>query len=307
MANTSPPSRAILTLAIIFVLLGIVSTFCGSCLSILPTEAGARVITGAWAFVGMVTVVLGSLVILGYLFVFKVKPGYALISKDEVIKEERWSFGRPKQEDVIAIRRTTLSFKAFQLRTPDEGALELEISVTYCPDDSSGLSLSIFRQVDSIRQQIEDRIKVASNDWIRQKPFPGTVRRALSMQREMQRFLFANLTEVSPNQALLVRESPEIHRQFGLPIDDLGVRLLDISVVEMRPVQYGTDKPDWGDLDVSAYNAQAVFEQLYAHAQNLSNLRALHDVLKKQFPEEQQDIEDIYDSIRISMKENRDR
>jgi hypothetical protein len=73
-------------------------------------------------------------------------------------------------------------------------------------------------------------------------------------------------------------------------------------------LERGTGKPDWGDGDhTTVFDAPAIFKQFHAHADSLSNLRKLKEALIERFPDEIDDIEDIYDQFRISMKENRDR
>jgi hypothetical protein len=299
--KTEKPSQAILTLAIVIVLLTLVGTCCGACGIIMPMEPGARAASGIVAFCGAVIRFFSGLVIGGYFFVYKLKPGYALIKRDDVVTQEKWLLGRPRDEDIVRIDRTTVSLSKIELHTPDDGVINVSISATYCPDDSSSAALSLYRQTVSLRDQIQNRIRGSVNIWVRQKPFPGTARRALSMQTEMERFLLAYLTESPTSEALAV--IPD--RQYGYAIDDLGIRLLDINIVEMQPIRPGSGKPNWGDLDVDTFNTHAVFRQFYAHAQNLSNLRILKEALGETYPEEIQDIEDIYDHFRISMKEKR--
>jgi hypothetical protein len=305
-------SPNLLNAGIILLLFGAVGACCGVCGAITPFDNPAvNASCGLLGFGSLIVLALSALPIITYFSLFKLKPGHALIehSDSEVKPENEWIFLRPNNEDIVLLGRRTESYPVhgfIELHTPDDGILGVKVAVTYCPDDTTGTSLYTFKQVANPRDQIQNRIKSSLNSWIRQKPLPGTLKRALAMQTEMENLISESFTS-APSEALVIREDSLIRRrQTGDPVKDLGILLFEIHITDMQPLERGTGKPDWGDGDQTTFNAQEIFRQFYASADNLSNLRLLKEALRELYPEEAADIDDIYDQVRISMKENRE-
>jgi hypothetical protein len=310
--KTTRLSQNILNTGSVLVVLGVV----GVCGNIVIRTGGAPADVQATNVfcgnAGIFLLLVGAALIIGYYNTYKLKPGYALIknqTNEGVITETNWLFGRPNESDILSIDRKTESFPNsgfIELHTPDDGILGVKISISYCPDFSTGASLYIFKQTVNLKDQIQNRVRSSLNSWIRQKPLPGTVRRALSMQKEMEDFIKANVTSTPKEQALIIHADPMLLRLDGQVVYDLGIRVLEINVIDMQPLQPGTGKPDWGDGEPDKFNAQAIFKQFHASTDNLSNLRKLKEALIERYPDGTDDIEDIYDQVRISMKENRE-
>jgi hypothetical protein len=310
--KTTRLSQNILNTGIVLGVLGVV----GVCGNIVIRTGGAPADVQATNVfcgnAGLFLLLVAAFLIVMYFNTYKLKPGYALIkdqSSKGVITETSWSWGRPNDSDILSIDRKTESFPNagfIELHTPDDGVLGVKISVSYCPDFLTAESLYIFKQTVNLKDQIQNRIRSSLNSWIRQKPLPGTVRRALSMQKEMEDFIMANVTSTPREAALILHADPMSLRRDGYAVYDLGIKLLEINVIDMQPLQPGTGKPDWGDGEPDKFNAQAIFKQFHASTDNLSNLRKLKEALIERYPDETDDIEDIYDQVRISMKENRE-
>jgi hypothetical protein len=310
--KTTRLSQNILNTGIVLGVLGVV----GVCGNIVIRTGGAPADVQATNVfcgnAGLFLLLVAAFLIVMYFNTYKLKPGYALIkdqSSKGVITETSWSWGRPNDSDILSIDRKTESFPNagfIELHTPDDGVLGVKISVSYCPDFLTAESLYIFKQTVNLKDQIQNRIRSSLNSWIRQKPLPGTVRRALSMQKEMEDFIMANVTSTPREAALILHADPMSLRRDGYAVYDLGIKLLEINVIDMQPLQPGTGKPDWGDGEPDKFNAQAIFKQFHASTDNLSNLRKLKETLVERYPDETDDIEDIYDQVRISMKENRE-
>jgi hypothetical protein len=249
-------------------------------------------------------------------FVFKVPEGHALISKKSKqgrFTADGWNFSLslPAADNLVRLQKNTLNLprndKFIELETPDDGCVGVKVSITYSPDDSNGNALLTYKSTMDLDKAIAARVQSALNNWIKGKPLPGTARRALTMKDEAENFVRAKITSVPTSEALAVHNDPSLYYQGGYPVNDLGVRVYEVHVTEMQNLERGTGKPDWGDGDEMTFNAQNIFKQFHAHADNLSNLRKLKEALLERYPDEQGDIEDIYDQVRISMKENRDR
>jgi hypothetical protein len=245
-----------------------------------------------------------------------VPEGHALISKKSKqgrFTADGWNFSLslPAADNLVRLQKNTLNLprndKFIELETPDDGCVGVKVSITYSPDDSNGNALLTYKSTMDLDKAIAARVQSALNNWIKGKPLPGTARRALTMKDEAENFVRAKITSVPTSEALAVHNDPSLYYQGGYPVNDLGVRVYEVHVTEMQNLERGTGKPDWGDGDEMTFNAQNIFKQFHAHADNLSNLRKLKEALLERYPDEQGDIEDIYDQVRISMKENRDR
>jgi hypothetical protein len=184
--------------------------------------------------------------------------------------------------------------------------LGVAVTVTYTLNLDNDSALKYFQSTTGLEKNIEHRVLAALNSWIQQKPLPGTLNRALSMQREAESYILGKLTGTTSN-ALVVHNDPTLYLDSGYPVNDLGIRIHEVNIVSTRPIKNGTGKADWGEGDTATFNAQHILKQFHAHADSLNNLRKLKEALLERYPDESDDIEDIYDQVRISMKENRDR
>lgn len=258
-----------------------------------------------------------GLVVTGLVFValsyvaFKVPDGYALVSRkadDGRHRAGKWTFYLNSPGELVPLRKQTrnLPEKAdyIKLQTPDDGLLGLKVSLTYSPDDRSGEALQkYYGAISELDRVLEARINSALSSWVKGKPLPGTLKRALTMKDEAETYIRAKLTSLAPTEALVVHSDPTIYYDGGYAISDLGVRIHEVHITEMQALGRGTGKADWGDGDETAFNAEKVFNQFKGQAGNLSNLRRLKEALIERYGEEAEDIEDIYDQVRLSMKE----
>jgi hypothetical protein len=258
---------------------------------------------------------LGIACFAAYFFSFKVPPHHVLISRRA--QQGRylagWNFGlKPSDEFLVPLQKQTLTLPTnnnlIQLQTPDDGVLGVAVSITYSPDDSDGNALLTYKTSKDLQRVLEARVQSALSSWIKRKPLPGTLKRALTMKDDAEEFVRAKITSIpSSASALAIRDEPTLYYQTGYPVNDLGVRIHEVHITSMQGLKNGTGSADWGDGEDATFNAQYIFKQFHAHADSLSNLRKLKEALLARYPDESDDIEDIYDQVRISMKENRDR
>lgn len=258
-----------------------------------------------------------ALVVTGLVFValsyllFKVPDGYALVNR----KADRgrnmpgeWMLYLHSPGDMVPLKKETRELPKqgnfIQLQTPDDGLIGLKVSLTYSPDRDSGEALKkYYAAILEVDKVLEARINSALSSWIKSKPLPGTLKRALTMKDEAETYIRAKLTSLAPSEALVVHNDPTIYYDFGYSVTDLGVRIHEVHITEMQALKSGTGKADWGDGDEVAFNAEKIFSQFKGQAGNLSNLRKLKEALIERYGEEADDIEDIYDQVRLSMKE----
>lgn len=250
------------------------------------------------------------LIVLSYLM-FKVPDGYALVSKkgdNGRLLSGEWTWYVHQPGNLVPIKKETKELpqggEYIQLQTPDDGLLGLKVSLTYSPDKSNGEALEKFYgAIQEVAKVLEARVHSALNSWVKAKPLPGTVKRALSMKEEAETFIRAKITSLAPTDALVVHNDPTIYYDGGYSVSDLGVRIHEVHITEMQALKIGTGKADWGDGDEMTFNAEKIFNQFKGQADNLSNLRKRKEELIEQYADEAEDIEDIYDQVRLSMKE----
>jgi hypothetical protein len=269
--------------------------------------------TIAWILflLSVVLVVVGLVFIALSYLVFKVPDGYALVDRKADGGRHlpgKWMLYLHTPGDMVPLKKETRELPKngnfIQLQTPDDGLIGLKVSLTYSPDRSSGEALQKYNaailEVDKV---LEARINSALSSWVKGKPLPGTAKRALTMKDEAENFVRAKITSMPATEAMVVHGDPSVYYDSGYAVFDLGVRIHEIHITEMQELKRGTGKADWGDGDETAFNAEKVFNQFKGQAGNLSNLRKLKDALIDRYREEAEDIEDIYDQVRLSMKE----
>lgn len=258
-------------------------------------------------------ILVGIGVIVAYGFFYRVPEGHALINKraEQGRLTDGWhlSLLLPSTDNLISLEKKTLNVpydNFIKLETPDDGCVGVKVSISYSPDASNGNALLIYKSAKDLDKALAARVQSALNTWIKGKPLPGTAKRALTMKDEAENFVRAKITSVPTSEAIAIHNDPALYYQGGYPVNDLGVRVHEVHVTHMQSLEHGTGKPDWGDGDETIFNAQAIFKQFHGSADNLSNLRKLKEALLERYPDEANDIEDMYDQVRISMKENRD-
>lgn len=265
-------------------------------------EQGAAGCSGC----GAILLLIGLPMVLAYFFFYRVAPSQALVDKRGRVELEGWHLGLPPASPtVVSTARTVVEISTVELETPDDGVLSASLTVSYSPDLQNSSALTSFGTSDAINRAIQNRVRGALNSWAMGKPLPGTLKRAVSMQKDAETYLIGKLTGTSSQ--LVLHDDPTLYLEGGYPVADLGIRLHEINTIVWRPLEAGTGKADWGDGDHVGFDAQAIFKQFHAHTDSLSNLRKLKEALMERYPDEADDIEDIYDQVRISMKENRDR
>ncbi|MFT3746134.1 MAG: hypothetical protein QM785_17825 [Pyrinomonadaceae bacterium] len=146
------PSLAFVNLGIVGVILGLVLTCCCGFNASLPgQEQGFQVLMTLFALAGLGVIGIGAAGILYFLLFYKLRPGYGLISGDEIVRGQQWRFGRLNPDHLIRIERKTLTTPSINLRLPDDGKLTVKLAITYQPDDFSSTSLETFRSHKSCR------------------------------------------------------------------------------------------------------------------------------------------------------------
>jgi hypothetical protein len=220
--------------------------------------------------------------------------------------EEGWHLGLlPASQTLVSTERRLVEVCGVEIETPDKGILEASVTVSYTPETNNPLAQRHFANSETLKKAIDHRVRSGLNKWVMGKQLPGTLKRAMSMQKEAEEYIRERIVGTSTELALY--DDPVLYLESGFPVNDLGIRVYEVNLVTWRPLRDGTGKPDWGDGDHVAFDAQAIFKQFHAHTDSLSGLRKLKEALMERYPEEAEDIEDIYDQVRISMKENRDR
>lgn len=262
----------------------------------------AAVFSGIGAFV----LIIGLLLLLAHYCYYQVPAGYALLDKNGRVELEGPYFGfPPNSPKIISTSRRLVEVPNMDLETPDDGLLGASMTVSYSHDLDNAARLTKFESAEALDRAIQNRVRGALNSWAMGKPLPGTVKRAAAMQKDAEIFLLGQLSGTS--QYLVPIDDSSLFLGEGMIVNDFGIRIHEINTVSWRPLADGTGKPDWGDGDHVRFDTQAIFKQFYAHTDSLSNLRKLKEALCERYPDEIEDIEDIYDQVRISMKENRDR
>jgi|GEM_PF-6468298 len=249
-----------------------------------------------------------------YFFVFRVEAETVALTKFKPNGYQAgWNFGLlPSGTKYINSKRQELIVPIksegglMRLRAPDAGIVGVCLTLIWSHDHNNANAYKNVQAVEETNSILQSRIQAALNYWIQGKPLPGTAKRALTSLSHAEQTIREKLTGVNP-EALANRNEEYLGPDFMSSVRDLAIVIHEINITKMELMERGTDKPDWGDGDHIGFDAQAIFKQFHGHTDNLSNLRKLKDALMEKYPEEVDDIEDIYDQVRISMKETRDR
>jgi hypothetical protein len=267
---------------------------------------GAKICTGC----GFVIFLLGLPMLITHYSFFKVSPGYTAITKSGKLLTEGLHFGIKPTATVVANERRTVQIPQddtlIELETPDDGILGVAVTLSYSPDFENHLALRHFQDVPQLELLIANRIRSALNTWIKQKPLPGTLKRALSMPDEAEKFIIGKLTAATTAAALVLHDDTTPYLDTGYRIGDLGICLHEVHITEMQSLKRGTGKPDWGDDDL-VFDAEKVRIKLRGKVSNISDLRKEKKALIAEFPEEEDYIETLYEDELIKSKEHRDR
>ncbi len=187
-----------------------------------------------------------------------------------------------------------------KLPTPDDGFVGVIVSVMYSPDLSSKETLETFAKAKNIEQIIASRVRSALHNWIRQKPLPGTTRRALMNKTEAEEFVLQNLLVMPKKALVLFNDSYEKRR--GTPIYDLGAVIHEVSITDMQELQRGTGKPIWGDENMNSV-VDAKIAHLRSSVQGIQQFRDAVKQLVEAHPDQQEFIEDMLYQHELSLKE----
>lgn len=265
--------------------------------------------------IGVALIAIGLALIVLHFFVFRVPSDVAVITKGNSRGySEGWNFGfLPSGTKYVSLKKFELRVPdsasnngLFSLRAPDGGVLGSALILIWSYDHLNPKANSNIHSIDETNSILQSRVQAALNHWIQGKPFPGSAKRALASLADAERTIRERLTGVN-TQALANRNEEYLGADYLSAVNDLAIRIHEINIIKMELLERGTDKPDWGDGDHIGFDAQSIFKQFHAHTDNLSNLRKMREQLLEHYPDEADDIEDIYDQVRISMKETRER
>ena len=258
---------------------------------------------------------LGVACLTGYFLRFKVPSSYVAIketgkNKNPEILIEGWHFGfMPPDENLIPIERKTIEIPAssddfIALRTPDDGLLDVRVSISYEPDTHNRSTIKNYKHTQDVIKLLEGRVRSALNSWIQQKPLPGTLKRALVMKEEAESFLRAKLTKV-PDEALAVIYDPQSIGHDIYLITELGIRIYELHIIEMQELEKGTGKPNWGDSDLSLKGEKSA-KELEGIGDNLTLLLKKRDEVVAKNPEHAEELARIYEQKIIEMLEDKE-
>lgn len=255
---------------------------------------------------GIFLLLIGVAALGAYYLSYRVHTGYALVGRDGKLKTEGFYIGLPPSAAKdIRIEKRIIDIPGLEIETPDDGVLGASITVTYSPNLDDPRSLAYFPNFDKEKPLIISRVQAALTSWAMEKPAPGTLKRAMAMQKEAQSYMRGKLAgSITP---ATVDDDLSLALYTGFPMPDIGVMIHDVNIVRWTALKPGTGKPDWGDGDHTVFDTQAILKQFELHAGSLSELRAVKAKLLERYKEEAEDIEDIYDQVRISMKEHQER
>ncbi|MFT3746133.1 MAG: hypothetical protein QM785_17820 [Pyrinomonadaceae bacterium] len=122
------------------------------------------------------------------------------------------------------------------------------------------------------------------------------------MKDELERFVLVTAIGATTN-VIDKLANTELCRTFGNSIDYLGIRISDLCVIDLTLTEPGTGTPYWGDVDADTFNTEQIFRQFYAHASNLRKLSELKNALLEVYKDEAEEIETMYEHIRITFLE----
>lgn len=255
--------------------------------------------------IGIFGFLIGSAMLIAYYLSYRVSPGTALITRQGRVELEGTYFGLPPSSArEIRIAPQVFEISSLEVETPDDGVLGASISVSYTPDITNPSTLGNYQDYQRERPAIESRIRAALTSWAMGKPVPGTLKRAMAMQQEAESYIRHKL---AGNPMPPTENDLSLAIYGGVSMPEIGVRIQEVNIVRWTVVEHGTGKPDWGDGDHTTFDARSIIKQFELHAGSLSELRAVKEKLLKLYEDEADDIEDIYDQVRISMKETRER
>lgn len=265
--------------------------------------------------IGFALIAAGLAMIGLHFFVFRVPADSVALTRRKLGGfGEGWNFGfLPSDTKYLSLKKyevmipeSAASGDLIALRAPDAGVVGVALTVRWSHDHCNPAAYSNALTADETNSILHSKVRAALNHWIQGKPTPGTAKRAVASLGDAERSIRERLTGVSP-QALVNRNEEYLGSDYLNAVKDIAIKILEINIVKMELLESGTNKPDWGDGDHLGFDAETIFKQFHAHTDNLSSLRKLKEALLVRYPDELDDIEDIYDQVRISMKENRER
>jgi|GEM_PF-3770918 len=197
---------------------------------LIPTdnrEQGAAACSGC----GGAFLLIGLPMVFLYYCFYRVAPGYALVDRQGRIEKEGWHLGLPPASpQAISTARKSVDITGIELETPDDGVLGASITISYSPDLNNPVALSNLGTGEPLTKAIQNRVRGALNNWSMGKPLPGTLKRAVSMQKEAETYLIGRLSETSTQ--LVLHDDPTLYLGDGFPVLDLGIRLHEINIIQ---------------------------------------------------------------------------
>lgn len=245
---------------------------------------------------------------------YRVPAGHAMIrpgAKNGRLQAGQWTLmfqspGRVQVSLAKVTHRIPSGSNPMEVSTPDDGMLGMRVSITYSPDASYGSTMSTYAEiVNDLEKILEARVLSALHSWAKSKPHPGTLKRALAMKDQAEEFVRAKLTSMPLKEALVVHTDPTFYYRTGYPVRDLGICLHEVHVTEMVALKNGTGRADWGDGTEGLFSSEVIFNQFKSSAHNLRELEQLYNTLIARYPDQAEDIKDIYFDFRSRMKEHR--
>jgi regulator of protease activity HflC (stomatin/prohibitin superfamily) len=255
-----------------------------------------------WLFLNFLTsaglMFLGAGAIGAYFLLFKVPEGSGAITRwrPGKVYKPGWNFGLPVGAQLINVQRSITASPLRNYLTPDNGLLGIAVSVTWGYDPSNPTAPSL----SQLETMLRDRMNGVLNQWIRARPYPGTLKRALASQAEAEQAIFNKLTTAT-SEALALRNDPST-AAFGCPAPDLGIIIYEVNITDVQVERRGTDKPDWGD---DSYSMPAILHGFINNVANLDELARLHARLLREYPNQVDAIERFYDQERIRIMERK--
>jgi hypothetical protein len=253
------------------------------------------------------TFLMGIFCIVCGLFLYKIPVGCMQIQGNS--RRVGWQFGYlsgfigdPKQiNDTVNFSTKVYDTGELQIPTPDDGILGVTASVVYTPDSRN---IFVFANHTNVEKVLQDRVRREVHNWVNQQGVIGTLKKALIKQDSCEETVRAKLLSMPADIMAIAHVDTSYALTKGTPVSELGILIQEVNITQMRPLQQGTGQADYGDAP--ARPAEQLMQGLFHKAQDLSQMRQLRHKLIEQYPDEQAEIEDLYDDARMRIKDHRE-
>jgi hypothetical protein len=237
---------------------------------------------------------------------YKIPVEYMQIVGNE--RRSGWQFGYlgfnidipPKIDNAVNFSTKVYDTGELQIPTPDDGILGVTASVVYMPDSRNIFKFANHTNVEKV---LQDRVRREVHNWVNQQGVIGTLKKALIQQDSCEETVRAKLLSTPKEIAAIAHLDATYALTKGTPVAELGILIQEVNITQMRPLQQGTGQADYGDEP--ARPAEQLMQGLFHKAQDLSQMRQLRDQLLARYPEELEEIEDLYDDARMRIKDHR--